>query len=139
VKRTGKQRSSDIELDLTSFGDIAFLLIIFFVLTASLDRPFGRQMEMPSAASPPQGAESPRIPTINILDDRILYTEGEGAERELNMTELRGELFKKEFPRQEPKARLVVLEMADTVEYERYFQVVTMIAETGGVVAMLSD
>lgn len=139
MKRTGKQRSSDIELDLTSFGDIAFLLIIFFVLTASLYRPFGRQMEMPSAASPPQGAESPRIPTINILEDRILYTEGEGAERELNMTELRGELFKKEFPRQEPKARLVVLEMADTVEYERYFQVVTMIAETGGVVAMLSD
>ena len=139
MKRTGKQRSSDIELDLTSFGDIAFLLIIFFVLTASLDRPFGRQMEMPSAASPPQGSESPRIPTINILEDRILYTEGEGAERELNMTELRGELFKKEFPRQEPKARLVVLEMADTVEYERYFQVVTMIAETGGVVAMLSD
>ena len=139
MKRTGKHRSSDIELALTSFGDIAFLLIIFFVLTASLDRPFGRQMEMPSAASPPQGAESPRIPTINILEDRILYTEGEGAERELNMTELRGELFKKEFPRQEPKARLVVLEMADTVEYERYFQVVTMIAETGGVVAMLSD
>ena len=139
MKRTGKQRSSDIELDLTSFGDIAFLLIIFFVLTASMDRPFGRQMEMPSAASPPPGAESPRIPTINILEDRILYTEGEGAERELNMTELRGELFKKEFPRQEPKARLVVLEMADTVEYERYFQVVTMIAETGGVVAMLSD
>ena len=94
---------------------------------------------MPSAAAPPQGAQTPRIPTVNILADRILYTEGEGAERELDMTQLRAELWKKEFEKQDPKARLVVLETADTVEYERYFQVVTMIAEVGGVVAMLSD
>ena len=139
MKRPGGKRSSDISPDLTSFGDIAFLLIIFFVLTASLDRPYGQKMEMPSAATPPQGAESPRIPTVNILADRLLYTEGEGAERELNMTQLRAELWKKEFAKQEPKGRLVVLETADSVEYERYFQVVTMIAEVGGVVAMLSD
>ena len=139
MKRFGGKRSPDISPDLTSFGDIAFLLIIFFVLTASLDRPYGQKMEMPSAATPPQGAESPRIPTVNILADRLLYTEGEGAERELNMTQLRAELWKKEFAKQEPKGRLVVLETADSVEYERYFQVVTMIAEVGGVVAMLSD
>lgn len=139
MKRPGQKRPTDVEPDLTSFGDIAFLLIIFFVLTASLDRPYGRQMEMPAAAAPPQGAQTPRIPTVNILADRILYTEGEGAERELDMTQLRAELWKKEFEKQDPKARLVVLEMADTVEYERYFQVVTMIAEVGGVVAMLSD
>jgi biopolymer transport protein ExbD len=139
VKRAGQKRVSDISPDLTSFGDIAFLLIIFFVLTASLDRPYGRQMEMPSAATPPQGTQTPRIPSINILADRILYTEGEGSERELDMTQLRAELWKKEFEKQEPKGRMVVLETAETVEYERYFQVVTMIAEVGGVVAMLSD
>ncbi len=134
-----RTRPSDVAPDLTSFGDIAFLLIIFFVLTTSMARPYGRPMEMPSAAAPPQGSATPRIPSVNILADRILYTEGEGAERELNMTELRAELWKKQFATLDPKQRLVVLETAENVGYERYFQVVTMIDEAGGVVAMLSD
>ena len=137
--KRARKRSGDIAIDLTSFGDIAFLLIIFFILTTSMVRPFGRPMEMPSAATPPQGTTSPRIPSINILADRILFTEGEGAERELTMNELRAELWKKQFATLEPKGRLVVLETAENVDYERYFQVVTAIAETGGVVAMLSD
>lgn len=136
---SARKRSSEVALDLTSFGDIAFLLIIFFILTTSMARPFGRPMEMPAAATPPQGTASPRIPAINILADRILFTEGEGAERELSLNELRAELWRKQFATLEPKGRLVVLETAEDVGYERYFQVVTTIAETGGVVAMLSD
>ena len=139
MRHSRSKRSADISPDLTSFGDIAFLLIIFFVLTASMDRPFGRLMEMPAAATPPQSGQTPDVPTVNILEDRILFTVGEGAERELTMTELRGELWKREFDKQAPKDRMVVLETADGVAYERYFQIVTMIAETGGVVAMLSD
>ena len=130
---------ANIDIDVQSFSDIAFLLIIFFILTTSMARPYGRPMEMPSAATPPQGSASPRIPSINILADRILFTEGEGAERELSLNELRAELWKKQFATLEPKGRLVVLETAEDVGYERYFQVVTTIAETGGVVAMLSD
>ncbi len=134
-----KHRLGNLELDMSSFSDIAFLLIIFFILTTSLARPWGKLMEIPSAATPPQGAVAPRIPSINILADRILFTEGEDAEREMTMNELRAELFKKQFATLEQKARLVVLETAENVEYERYYQVVTAITEAGGVVAMLSD
>ncbi len=134
-----RKRSADIDLDLTSFGDIAFLLIIFFILTTSMVRPFGRPLEMPSAATPPQGSESPRTPSVNLLADRILYTEGEGAEHEVSLNELRATLYRKEFATLEPKGRMVVLEVAEDVNYERYFQIVTTIAETGGVVALLSD
>ena len=134
-----RERSPDIAPDLTSFGDIAFLLIIFFILTSSMARPLGRLMEMPSAATPPQGSVAPQIPSINLLHDRILYTEGEGAEREVTMNELRAALYGRRFATLDPKARLVVLETAEGVQYDRYFQAVTAIAETGGVVAMLSD
>ena len=53
MKRLGKKQGS-VEPDLTSFSDIANLLIIFFILTTTLARPWGRQVDMPSAATPPQ-------------------------------------------------------------------------------------
>ncbi len=134
-----EKRSSDVDIDLTSFGDIAFLLIIFFILTTSMVRPFGRVMDMPSGSTPPKSESTPQTPSINILADRIIFTEGEGAERELSLNELRAELYRRELPKQEPNNRMVVLETAEEVTYERYFQVVTTIAEAGGVVAMLSD
>ena len=53
-----RKRASEggISPDLTSFSDIANLLIIFFILTTSLVRPFGRRMDMPASAKPPEGA-----------------------------------------------------------------------------------
>ena len=48
MKRIGKKRQGDIEPDLTSFSDIANLLIIFFILTTTLARPWGRKVDMPS-------------------------------------------------------------------------------------------
>ena len=39
MKRLGKKKQGDIEPDLTSFSDIANLLIIFFILTTSLAYP----------------------------------------------------------------------------------------------------
>jgi biopolymer transport protein ExbD len=37
------------------------------------------------------------------------------------------------------KDRMVVVEVGEDVAYERYFQIVTMVAEAGGIVAMLTD
>ena len=38
-----------------------------------------------------------------------------------------------------PNDRLVMLEVGEEVPYQRYYQVVTMISEAGGVVAMIGD
>ena len=42
-------------MDVSSFSDIANLLIIFFILTTTLAHPFGKLLEMPSAATPEIG------------------------------------------------------------------------------------
>ena len=34
---------------------------------------------------------------------------------------------------------MVVVEVAEDVGYERYYQTITMIAEAGGIIAMLTD
>lgn len=140
MKRLGKKKEGDISPDLTSFSDIANLLIIFFILTTSLARPFGRQMEMPSSAKPPEEEKQKNdTPTVNISADRITISE-EGKEgRELTMDELRAELWKRNFPSRSEKDRAVVLETSDDVTYDRYYKVASAIAAAGGVIAILEN
>ena len=141
MKRIGKKRQGDIEPDLTSFSDIANLLIIFFILTTTLARPWGRQVDMPSAATPPQQQnQQSDTPTINLMKDRITVSDGsKEGEKEVTMNELKQFLWKKNFPKMDEKHKNVSVETSDDVSYERYYQVVTAIAAAGGVVAILTD
>ena len=140
MKRIGKQKKGDIEPDLTSFSDIANLLIIFFILTTTLARPWGRTVDMPSAATPPQQEKQQSdTPTVNLMRDRITIAEGGEGEKEVTMNELRQYLWKKNFPKMDDKHKSVSVETSDDVPYERYYQVVTAIAAAGGVVAILTD
>ncbi len=141
MRRIGKRRQGDIEPDLTSFSDIANLLIIFFILTTTLTRPWGRRVDMPGASAPPQQqANSPSAtPTVNLMKDRITFSTGGGRDREVSMSELRRVLLQQNFPSKDEKSRSVAIETAADVPYERYYQVVTAIAAAGGVVAILTD
>ena len=120
-------------------SDISFLLIIFFILTTSLVRPFGRQMDMPSSAKPPEQQQQNDTPTVRVTADRLILSDGEKKETELTMNELRAELWKRNFPAKPQDKRAVVVETAPEVTYERYYQIVTAIAAAGGVVAIMEE
>lgn len=139
MKRIGKKRQGDIEPDLTSFSDIANLLIIFFILTTTLVRPWGRIVDMPSAATPPEQQQRSDTPTVNITRDRLTVAEGEGEGKEMTMDEFRQYLWKRNFPALDEKHRSVSLETAKDVPYERYYQIVTAISAAGGIIAILTD
>lgn len=139
MKRIGAKKPGDVSPDLTSFSDIANLLIIFFILTTSLVRPFGRQMDMPSSAKPPEQQKSADTPTVRLAPDKILFSEGEKNERELTMDQLRAELWKRNFPSLKPDKRAVVVETTPDVKYERYYHVATAIAAAGGVIAIMEE
>jgi len=139
VKRLGKKREGDISPDLTSFSDIANLLIIFFILTTSLVRPFGRPMDMPSSAKPPEEQKKSDTLTIRITTDKLVFSEGEKKERELSMNELRQELWARNFADLPNDKRSVVVETAEDVTYQRYYHVATAIAAAGGVVAVMTE
>lgn len=139
MKRRRGDSEGGISPDLTSFSDIANLLIIFFILTTSLVRPFGQRMDMPSSAKPPETQKQDSTPTIRIMADRLMFSEGEGKEREVSMNELRADMWKRNFPALSEKERSVVVETAPEVTYERYFNVVTAISSAGGVIALMTE
>ena len=129
------------EIETGSFSDISFLLIIFFVLTTTFTKTTGRQVDLPSAA-PPEKAKTDsqqKLPSVNILPDRILYSQTGEDPAETTLPALKTSLDKLHRPQRPENERLVLVEVGDEVPYERYFQVVTLVAASGGVVALQTE
>jgi biopolymer transport protein ExbD len=136
-KRT--REKADAEIDVGAFADIAFLLIIFFILTTSISRPSGQEVSLPQAQTPQNKQVDERTPTINVLENKILFGESEDKMQEIQPEALRMELVKRDLHNAAESKRMIVLEVGEEVDYDRFFKIVTMIADSGGIVALVED
>ena len=134
-----KPEFKNLEIDVPSFSDIAFLLIIFFILTTSLSRPLGRIIDMPSASKPDEQKTDQGTPSVSTLADRILLGQGQEEGKEVTLSDLRASLLARDLKNASDSDRMVVVEVAEDVGYERYYQTIAMIAEAGGIIAMLTE
>jgi biopolymer transport protein ExbD len=128
-----RKEQANTEIDVGSFSDIAFLLIIFFILTTTFTKIAGNKIEIPSGSTEQSEVEQKQI-AVTLSADSILY--GEDA-KSMSIDELRVTLAKEKFATKEPDARMVVLETDGEVLYERYFQVVMAINDADGVLTLV--
>jgi len=129
------QRRRPADIDVTSFSDIAFLLIIFFIVSTTFAGMFGRLLNIPSGTSDASKKSDKQI-TISLAADQIHY--GEKADQ-LGLDELRGRLLTEDFPNRRPELRLVIVQCTKDVPYDLYFKVVTAVTSAGGVLALLEE
>jgi biopolymer transport protein ExbD len=123
----------DGAIDVGSFADIAFLLIIFFILTTTFVKIAGNKIEIPSGSADQSESEQKQL-SITLSADSITY--GEEA-KSIGIDELRLTLEKEKFETKEPDDRMIILESDGQVLYERYFQVVMAISDAGGVLTLI--
>ncbi len=128
-----RREQANSAIDVGSFADIAFLLIIFFILTTTFTKIAGNTIEIPSGSSEDSEVEQKQI-AVTLSAESILY--GEGV-KSISIDELRVALAKEKFETREPDAMMVVLETDGAVLYERYFQVVMAINDSGGVLTLI--
>jgi biopolymer transport protein ExbD len=122
-------------LDVSAFADIAFLLIIFFILTTTFVRPAGAPLEIPAGAEDKKQSEKKNL-TVSLSPTAIRY--GEKGEA-VTLDELRARLLKRDLPRRAEADRIVILDSAPTVKYQAYYEVVMVINSTGGVLALIDE
>jgi biopolymer transport protein ExbD len=139
MARLRKKEKDDAEIDVGAFADIAFLLIIFFILTTSIMRPTGREVAIPQAQTPQNKQVDDKTPSVNVLPDKLLFGQDEASMKDISMDGLRVELSKLNLLNAADNDRMIVLEVGDDVDYDRYYKVVTLISEAGGIVALVED
>lgn len=130
MRLSRKQKPSG-EIDLASFADLAFLLIVFFVLTTTFIRPQGTSVSIPSQTNDPEQKPERDPPVINLSVDSVVF------DGNLTTIEaLRKELFAMALSAQSEDQRIIVLESTPDVTFDRYYRVVTAIAAAGGIMAI---
>ncbi len=134
-----RRAKAEAEIDVGAFADIAFLLIIFFILTTSFVRPLGQEVSIPQTETPENREVDDQTPSVNVTGTTLLFGETEDSMEEITLEALRDRLFQMNLMNAEDQDRMIVLEVADEVTYERYFRIVTLISDAGGVVAIVEE
>jgi len=127
-----KQRR-DAEVPVSAFSDIAFLLIIFFILATTLVQVSGVITEIPSGEQA-QTEQEEETPTVRLQGDRVLL-----GEKRVDMKELRRRLANMKLHEKAGDAKVVLLEASGNVTYQNYFDVMASISAAGGVTAILQE
>ncbi|MCC5843086.1 MAG: biopolymer transporter ExbD [Verrucomicrobia bacterium] len=134
-----RRAKAEAEIDVGAFADIAFLLIIFFILTTSFVRPLGQEVRIPQTETPENREVDDQTPSVNVTANLIRFGETEDSMADISLDALRDRLFQMNLMNAEDQDRMIVLEVADDVTYERYFQVVTLISDAGGIIAIVEE
>jgi biopolymer transport protein ExbD len=128
-----RRRSDSEAINVGPFADIAFLLIIFFILTTEFVKPAGDRIQIPSGTTD-KARDSEKRLTVNLRPDEIRYGE---KSRPVTLPELKGILAGLDLPGKPEEQRIVILDSAPEVAYQRYFETVMAIADAGGVLALI--
>jgi len=129
-----KQRR-DSEVPVSAFSDIAFLLIIFFILATTLVQISGVITEIPSGKqAEAQREEEDETPFVRLEGDRVLL-----GEKHVEMDELRRRLKLMKLDQKTGDGKVILLEASGDVTYQSYFDVMASISAAGGVTAILQE
>ena len=129
--REKKNRSGEIPTG--SFSDIAFLLIIYFLVATTLVKVKAITADLPTGEKTQQ--EQPdKTPIVNLRGTEIFLND-----RSVSIVELNDRLAALGLAEKEPSQRIVMLESASGTPYENYYQALAAISEHTGVVAIVEE
>lgn len=131
IKRKKSTISPDIPV--ASFSDIAFLLIIFFILTTTLTKEKGFTTDFPSGQVSVRAAQ--KTPTVAVSGNDIRLNDQPVSHEQLAQKLQALKLGAK----QKDEERLVILETQGSLSYQRYYGVMATIAQASGVVAVVKE
>jgi biopolymer transport protein ExbD len=129
-KQIKKHRNGEIPTG--SFSDIAFLLIIYFLVATSLVKVKTITADLPSGEKQSQ-AQVEKTPIVNLRGTEIFFND-----KSVSIAELNDRLAALDLALQEDSSkRVVMLESTRMTTYESYFQARATISANGGVVAIV--
>ena len=116
-----------------SFSDIAFLLIIYFLVATTLVKIRSVTADLPAGEKTSE-TSSDKTPIVNLRGAEIYFND-----KKLTMPELGERLAALDLGNQTGDKRVVLLESSKGTPYENYFQALATISANQGVVAIVEE
>lgn len=130
-KQSKKHRSGEIPTG--SFADIAFLLIIYFLVATTLVKVKSITADLPTGEKQAD-AQIDKTPTLVLRDEEMIFNDNP-----VTLSELNERLAALKLPGKQPGKRIIMLESTDSTRYEVYFHALAAIDAAGGVVALVEE
>ncbi len=121
------------EIPTGSFSDIAFLLIIYFLVATTLVKVKSITADLPTGEKQ-AGAQIDETPVVNLRGSDIYF-----SEKKVTVENLNARLAALKLAEQPPDKRVIMLESTNTTAYEIYYQVMAAISSNSGVVAIVEE
>lgn len=112
------------EITLSSMSDIAFLLIIFFLVTSIFLMKDGLHVSMPDKNRPPVFISKDKILTIEFRKDGALYLK----DKKTGIAEIKGELLKWNT---DNSGKAVLLKISGELSYEKAVTLIDAVKASG--------
>lgn len=133
LKSFKKRQLSDSDIPVASFSDLAFLLIIFFILTTTLQKATGFRTDIP-AGTKGQVTQQEKTTTIALHEQKISLND-----ETISMAELRRRLRVMNLQSKLGDAKIVLLTATGKVKYQTYYETMATITAAGGVIAIIRE
>lgn len=119
------------EIPLTSTADVAFLLLIFFLVAASSQTDTGRNLDLPGTVEQGANTEASQNPQL-VITPTVMAIDGEVLSADANLVD---ELKRRLGNARELSERVVMLASDGNVTYQRWSDTVSAIELAGGIPA----
>ena len=130
-RNRGEKKHRSGEIPTGSFSDIAFLLIIFFLVATTLTKVKTITADLPSGEKSTQ-TQTEKTPIVNLRGAEIFLND-----KKVTLEGLDDRLAALELAEREPGDRVIMLESASGTPYQSYFQALATISANDGVVAIV--
>ena len=130
-KQEKKHREGEIPTG--SFSDIAFLLIIYFLVATTLVKIKTITADLPTGEKNAQ-AQIDKTPTVNLRGNEIYF-----SDRKVALADLDARLAALKLREKSAEKRIILLESSKDTTYDIYFQALASISGNGGLVALVEE
>ena len=132
MKLTGRTGKMPVEPPAILLTDLAFNLLIFFVVCASSDPSSGRKQDIPSGSKDQAAAEQ----TAQNVEVSLTPTTVEVNGIVTPLTDLAAKLTPMLAGKTKPEERMVVVKSRKDTPFSQWIRVTTLIEQAGGLVAL---
>lgn len=131
-KQLKKHRSGEIPTG--SFSDIAFLLIIYFLVATTLLKVKAITADMPSGQENSAASSSESTPTVRLVGTEIKF-----KDQPVTLQVLNERLAAMKLREAEGNDKVILLESSRSTPYSAYYQALSAISSNGGIIALVEE